>query len=111
MLAAAVWLALFEIRASARLLIDVDFVRALAFADDLVDRSRVSEVGVDRFGKGSAGPWLVDRVPAGLERGLWLRVLTEGRELVAPVALLTAVLAAPVAGPILVAICEVDVVG
>ena len=79
MLTAVVWLALFEIRAGARLLVDVDLVRALAFADALIDWPRLGEVDVDCFGEGTAGAWLIDRVAAGLEWGLWLRFLTADR--------------------------------
>jgi len=60
MLAPTVWLAPFEIRTGTRLFLDVNYVHAPAFTENVVDRSSLAEPNVHIFGECTTGPWLVD---------------------------------------------------
>ncbi|MFP8890173.1 hypothetical protein ACLI4U_10415 [Natrialbaceae archaeon A-CW2] len=61
MLTAPVWLALFETRTGARLFLDVNYVRAPAFTEDVVNGSLLAESDVHLFGECTTGPWLVEK--------------------------------------------------
>lgn len=110
MLAAIIRLALFEIRTRTRRCLNINLIGVPALTFDLVERAHGRKADVQLLVQCTASSWVINRVAACLEGGRWLGVVAGGGELVAMVAFLATLPAAPVARMILVAICEIEFV-